>query len=162
MLCPYLTVVLFQVLLHHCFVNLLKQIAVDLEREKVYPLDFTTTNVPRKLSMRSWEGKDLMTVTVAQCGRDVPSVKSSVLLCSQVLSAISLELTIIYCAGGCADFIKALDKAPDQKAGSKYHFNLLPLQIEKMMHKPSFSVMGANRHVLDGCNVASEVVWSFR
>ena len=74
-------------------------------------------------------------------GRDVPAVKSSVLLCSQVLSAISLEPTIICCAGGSADFIKALDKAPNQKDGLRYPFNLLPLQIENLMHKPSFSVM---------------------
>ena len=56
-------------------------------------------------------------MTVAQCGRDVSSVKSNVLLCSQVLSAISLEPTVISCAGGSADFIKALDKASNQKSG---------------------------------------------
>ena len=138
MLCPCLTVVLFQVLLHLCFLWLLKHIAVVSEREKVYSLEFTTTSVRRKLSISFWEGKDLVTMTVAQCGRDVPSVKSSVLLCSQVLSAISLEPTII-CG---ADFNNSLDKAPNQKAGLQYPFNLLPLQIEKLLHKPSFSLMG--------------------
>ena len=81
-------------------------------------------------------------MVIAQCGRDVPSVKSSVLLCSQLLSAVSLEPTIVCCAGGSADFIKALDKAPNQKAGLQYPFNLLALQVEKLKHKPSFSVMG--------------------
>ena len=116
MLCPCLTAVMFYALLHHCFVYLLKHIAVVLEREKVYSLEFTSTSVRRKLSIGFWEGKDLVTMTVAQCGRDVPSVKSSVLLCSQILSAISLEPVIIFCAGGSADFIKALDKAFNQKA----------------------------------------------
>ena len=64
------------------------------------------------------------------------------LLCSQVLSAIALEPTIICCAGGSADYIEALDKAPSQEAGIQYSFKLLPLKIEKLMHKPSFSVMG--------------------
>ena len=81
-------------------------------------------------------------MTIAQCGRDVPFVKSNVLLCSQVLSAISLQPTIICCAGETADFIKALDKAPNQKTGLQYPFNLLPLQIEKVMHRLNFSVMG--------------------
>ena len=112
-----------------------------MEREKVYSLEFTTTSVRRKLSISFWEGKDLITMAIAQCGRDVLSVKSSVLLCSQWLSAISLEPTFICCAGGSADFIRALDKAPNQKVGIKHPFNLLPLQIEKVMHKPSFSVM---------------------
>ena len=142
MLCPRFHHVLFQALLHHCVVVLLKHIAVVLEREKVYSLEFTTTSVGRKLSISIWEGRDLVTITIAQCSRDVPSVKSRVLLRSQILSAISLERTIICCGGGSADFIKSLDKALSQKAGIQYPFNLLPLQIEKLMHKPSFSVMG--------------------
>ena len=83
-----------------------------------------------------------MTVAIAHCGRDVPAVRSCVLLCSQVLSVVSLEPTIICCAGGSADFIKALDKAPNQKSGIQYPFSLSLLQVEKLMHKPSFSVMG--------------------
>ena len=96
-----------------------------LEREKVYSLEFTTTSVRRKLSKSFWEGKNLVTMTIAQCGQDVPSVKSSVLLCSQLLSVVSLEPTIICCAGGSVDFIKALDKAPSQKAWLQYPFSLL-------------------------------------
>ena len=141
MLCPGSDHVLFQALLHHCFVVLLKHIAVVLEREKVYSLEFTTTRVRRKLRISFWEEKDLVKTTNAQCGRDVPSVKNSVLLCTQLLSVVSLEPTIICCARGSADFIKALDKAPSQKAGLQYPFSLLPLQIEKLMQKPSFSVM---------------------
>ena len=142
MLCPCFDHVLSQVLLHHCFVVSLKHIAVVLDREKVYSLEFTTTSVRRKLSISFWEGKDLVTKTIAQCGRDVPSVKSSVLLCSQLLNAFSLDHIIICCGGGSADFNKALDKAPSQKAGIQYPFNFLPLQVEKLIHKPSFSVMG--------------------
>ena len=141
MLCPCLTVVLFQAL-HHYSIYLLKHIAVVLGREKLYSLEFTIISVRRKLSISFWEGNDLVTMTIAQCGRDVPSVNSSVLLCSEVLSAISLEPTIISCAGGSADLIKTLDKASNQKAGLQYPFNLLPLQVEKLMHKLSFSVMG--------------------
>ena len=120
----------------------MKHVAAVLQSEKVYSLEFTTTNVRRGLSICFWEGKELVTVTIAHCGRDVPVVRSCVLLCSQVLSVVSLEPTIIFCAGGSADFIKALDKAPSQKCGIQYPFSLLPLQVEKLMHKPSFSVMG--------------------
>ena len=81
-------------------------------------------------------------MTIAHCVRDVPAVRSCVLLCSQVLSAVSLEPNFICCAVGSADFIKALDNAPSQKAGLQYPFIQLPLQIVKVMHKPSFSVMG--------------------
>ena len=142
MLCPSFDHVLFQALLLHCFVYLLKHIAVVLERDKFYSLEFTTTSVHGKLSISFWEGKYLVTMPVALCGRDVLAVRSCVLLCSQLLSAVSLEPTFICCVGGSADFIKILDKALSQKAGIEYPFNLVPLQFEKLMHKPSFSVMG--------------------
>ena len=72
MLCPCLTVALFHALLHHCLIYLLKHIAVVLEREKVYSLEFTTTSVRRKRSISFWEGKDFIIMKIAHCGRDVP------------------------------------------------------------------------------------------
>ena len=120
---------------------MMKHVAAILQREKVYSLVFRTTNICRGLCIRFWEGKELVTMAVAHCDRDVPAVRSCVLLCSQLLSAVSLEPFIICCAGGSVNFIKALDKAPSQKAEIQYPFNLLPLQIEKLMQKPSFSVV---------------------
>ena len=95
MLCQCLTVVLLQALLHQFFIHLLTHIAVVLECEEVYSLEVTTTSVRHKLSISFWEGRDLITLTISHCGRNVPFVKSSVLLCSQVLSAVSLNPTII-------------------------------------------------------------------
>ena len=92
--------------------------------------------------MSFWEGKELVTMAIAHCGRDVPVVKSNVLMISQLLSAVSTEPRIICCGGSSLEFIKALDKAPSQKAGIQYPISLSPLQIEKLMHKPGFSVMG--------------------
>ena len=132
MLCLCLDhVCLFRTLLHHCFVWLMKHVAAILLRENVHSLEFTTTNVRHGISICLREGKELVTMTITHCGREVPAVRSCVLLCSQVLSVVSLESTIICCAGGSADFIKALDKAPNPKAGSQYPFIILPLHIEK-------------------------------
>ena len=133
---------LFQSLLHHCFVCLLKHLATILQREKVYSLEFGSTTNRRGLSMSFREGKELITMTIAHCCRDVPVVKSGVLLSSQSLSAVSTEPRIISCGGSSLEFIKALDKAPSQKAGIQYPFSLSSVHIEKLMHRPSFSVMG--------------------
>ena len=81
-------------------------------------------------------------MTIAHCGRDVPVMKSIVLLSSQLLSALSTEPRIVCCGGSSLVFIKALDKAPSQKDGIQYPFSLSPMVVEKLMHKPSFSVMG--------------------
>ena len=119
----------------------MRHVAAILQREKVYSLEFKTPNFRRALSICFCEWKGLVTMTIVHCGRDVPAVRSCVLLCSQVLSAVSFDPTIICCAGGSADFFRALDKAPSQKPGIQYIFNLLPLQVEKLMQEPSFSVM---------------------
>ena len=133
---------LFQALLHHCFVRLLKHLAAILGREEVYSLEFQITTTRRNLSITFWEGRELVTMTIAHCGRDVPVMKSTVLLCSQLLSAVSTEQRIICCGGSSLEFIKALDKAPSQKSGIQYPFSLSPMHVEKLMHKPSFRVMG--------------------
>ena len=125
-----LTMLSLQALLHHCFICLLKHIAVVLGRGEVYFLEFTTTSIRCGLNISFSQGNESITMTFAHCGRDVPSVKSSVVLRSQVLSDVSLEPTLICCAVGSADFIKALGKTPIQKAGIQYPFNLLPLQID--------------------------------
>ena len=38
--------------------------------------------------------------------------------------------------------MKVLDKNPGRKAGVQYPFALAPVQFERLLHKPSFSVMG--------------------
>ena len=83
-----------------------------------------------------------MCLPVLHCGRDVPPTKSYIDLVSRLLSAISGDATIICCGGSSADFVKVLEKSPGRKAGVQYPFSLTPLQFERLLHKPSFSVMG--------------------
>ena len=143
MLCPCFDhTCWFQVLLHHCFVRLLKHLAVILGREKVYSLEFESTATRRNLSVSFWEGKELVTMTIAHCDRDVPVTKVNVVSSSQLSGAVSTEPRIICCEGSSLEFIKALDKAPSQKTGIQYPFSPSTMHIEKLMHKPSFSVMG--------------------
>ena len=59
-----------------------------------------------------------------------------------LLSAISGDATIICCGGSNANFVKVLNKSPGRKAGVQYPFALAPMQFDRLLHKPSFSVMG--------------------
>ena len=105
-------------------------------------MEFQSTITRRNLSITFWEGRELVAMTIAHCGRDISVMKCTVLLSSQLLSAVSTEPSIICCGGSSLEFIKALDEAPSQKTGIHYPFSLSPMQVEKLMHKPSFSVMG--------------------
>ena len=88
------------------------------------------------------------------CGRDVPPAKSYVDLTSRLLSAISGDATFICCGGSSADFVKALDKSPGRKEGVQYPFTLTLLQFERLLHKPSFSVMGK----IDMCSMLRDLL----
>ena len=124
MLCPcFDPLCLFQALVHHCFVCLLKHLGTKLQREKVYSLEFESTTTRPSLSASFWEVKELVSMTIAHCGRDVPVVKSNVLVrvSSQLLSAVSSEPRIIYCGGSSFEFIKVWIKLRHRKPVSSIH-----------------------------------------
>ena len=111
-------------------------------REGAYSIEFCVISHRRTLSLCFWEGKRLVCLPMLHCGRDVPPRESCIDLVSRLLSAISGDATIICCGGANADFVKVLDKSPGRTAGVQYPFSLTPVQFERLLHKPSFSVMG--------------------
>ena len=138
----FMLVVMFQGLLHHLFVELVKHVSSVIACEGAYSIEFSVSSHRRTLSVGFWEGKRFVCMPMWHCGRDVPPTKSYTDLVSRLLSAISGDATIICCGGSNADFVKVLDKSPVRKAGVQYPFALTPVQFERLLHKPSFSVMG--------------------
>ena len=137
----FMLVVMFQGLLHHLFVEFVKNVSSVIAREGACSTEFSVGSHRRTLSVGFWEDKSLC-MPVLHCGRDVPPTKSYIDLASRLLSAISGDATIICCGGSNADFVKVLDKSPGRKAGVQYLFALAPVQFERLLHKPSFSVLG--------------------
>ena len=133
---------MFQGLLHHLFLELVKHVSSVIAREGAYSTDFFVDSRRRTLSLCFWEGKRFLCLPMLHCGRDVPPTKSYIDLVSRLLSAISGDATIICCGGSSVDFVKVLDKSPGRRAGVQYPFSLTPVQFERLLHKPSFSVMG--------------------
>ena len=138
----FMLVVMFQGLLHHLFVELVKHVSSVIAREGAYSIEFSLGSHRRTLSVGFCEGKRFVCMPMLHCGRDVPPTKSYIDLVSRLLSAISGDAKIICCGGSNADFVKVLDKNLGRKAGVQYPFALAPVQFERLLHKPSFSVMG--------------------
>ena len=113
-----------------------------IAREGEYSIELSMGPCHKTLSVGFWEGKRFVCMPMLHCGRDVPCTKGSIDLVSRLLSAISGDATIICCGGSNADFVKVLDKSPGRKAGVQYPFALTPVQFERLLHKPSLSVMG--------------------
>ena len=137
----FMLVVMFQGLLHHLFVEFVKHVSSVIAREGAYSIEFSVGSHRRTLSVGFWEGKRFVCMPMLHCG-DVPPTKSYIDLVSRLLSAIPGAATIICCGGSNADFVKVLDKSPGRKVGVQYPFALAPVQFERLLHKPSFSVMG--------------------
>ena len=138
----FMLVMMFQGLLHHLFVELVKYGSSVIAREGAYAIEFSVGSHHRALSVGFWEGKRFVCMPMLHSGRDVPPTRSYIDLVSRLLSAISSDATIICCGGSNADFVKVLDKSPGRKAGVQYPFALALVQFERLLHKPSFSVMG--------------------
>ena len=135
-------VVMFQGLLHYLFVELVKHVSSVIAREGAYSIEFSVGSHRRRLSVGFWEGKRFVCMPMLHCGRYVPPTKSYIDLVSRLLSAISGDATSICCGGSNAEFLKVLGKSPGRKVGVQYSFALAPVQFERWLHKPSFSVMG--------------------
>ena len=128
-----------------------------IAREGAYSIKFFADSRRRTLSLCFWEGKRFLCLPMLHCGRDVPPTRSFIDLVSRLLSAISGDATIICCGGSSADFVKVLDKNPGRKAGVQYPFSLTPVQFERLLHKPSFSVMGR----IDMCSMLRALLLRF-
>ena len=137
-----ISTVFFQAILHHLFMELMRHFADMVSKKGVVSLEFRSSAVRRSLSLYFWDGKNLVMMASTHCGRDVPEVEGNVSMVGQLLSAVSTGPTIVCCGGANSDFIKALDRNPTGKAGVQNPLSLNPVQVEKLMHKPSFSVMG--------------------
>ena len=121
--------VLFQAILHHLLMELMRHIADMVGKEGVLSLEFRSSAVRRSLSLCFWEGKNLVMTALTHCSRDVPVVKGNVSTVGQLLSVVSTDPTIVCCGGADSDFIKAFDRDPTRKAGVQGLFCLNPVQV---------------------------------
>ena len=138
----FMLFVMFQGLLHHLFLELVKHVSSVIAREGAYSIEFSVGSRHRTSSLCFWEGRRFVCLPMLHFGRDVPPTKSNIDLVSRLLGAISCDATVICCGGSNADFVKILHKSPGWKAGVQYPFALAPVQFERLLHKPNFSVMG--------------------
>ena len=119
--------------------ELMRHIAEVVGKEGVLSFEFKNSAVRRSLNFM---GGNLVMMAITHCSRDVSVVKGNVSMVGQLLSVVSTGPTLVSCGGADSDFITAFDRDTTRKAGVQYPFDLNPVQVEKLMHKPSFNDMG--------------------
>ena len=80
---------MFQGLLHHLFLELVKHVSSVIAREGAYSIEFFVDSRRRTLSLCFWDGKRFLCLPMLHCGRDIPPTKSYIGLVSRLRSAIS-------------------------------------------------------------------------
>ena len=74
-------------------------------------------------------------------GRDATVVKSQFSLIATLLGVVSRTHEIFSCGGVGVNVIKSLDMCPSSKVRVHYPFHIQSLHVEKLLRKPSYSVM---------------------
>ena len=113
-----------------------------LSRTIFMSLEFWTERKTTGMSIRLWEGSPLVNLCIMRRGSDLPLIKSQIRMISNLLGAVSEKLDIVCCGGVGVDVLKTLDKMPTTKVGLQCPFSIYGLQVEKLLEKPSYSVMG--------------------
>ena len=65
----FMLVVMFQGLLHHLFVELVKHVSSVIAREGAYSIEFSVDSHRKTLSVGFWEGKRFVCMPMLHCGR---------------------------------------------------------------------------------------------
>ena len=106
-------------------------------------------------------GKVFVTMLIVHSGREIPAVKSKFLLTSQLLKAASSEPNCFHCVGSSRKFVKAVGQDAKSPGWKNVSFSLLPTQVEKLMYKPSFGVLG-KIDVFDASTLIGAIDWNVR
>ena len=87
----------------------MKHVSATIARERAHSIEFALDLHHRTLSIGFWEGKRIVCMPIVHCGRDVSPTKCYIDLMTRMLSAISVDATVICCGGSSADFVEVLD-----------------------------------------------------
>ena len=158
--CTCLTTFLLQTLFQLCFVCLLKHIAAVMGPEKLYFLELTTTNTRRRIVISVWEGNDLVKMTIAHCGSDVPLFKCSLVLCSQLWCAVLLETTVVNWGEEVRSLSRRWTEPQSKRRHTVFFYFSYPCKLRNSFanRRPQNSFEG--RYVSNGSLANSEVVGS--
>ena len=107
-----------------------------------YSLEFEKRGLYVHLFVRFWHFECLCRVYVCRSGIANKNLEGELGSFSRLLSAISTEADVVAYSGCSQIFGETLDKSPFFKHGVQYPFRFDEFNLEKMMHKKSYSVFG--------------------
>ena len=129
---------LFQVLFHHLFQQVVEDIGTQVMANGLYSIDFEQQGVLLYLHVTVWKGLQLCRVPLLRTGRTIGQTPAEIRTLSVLLSAISCKAQLVCCSGCTLGFLKVVDSCPFFKHGIQCTTRFDDLSAVKQ----SYSVFG--------------------
>ena len=96
------------------------------------------------MSVRFWVGARLLDLDRSQCDRGASILKNQLAIMAQFLGAVSGVREIVSCRVVSVGVIKTFGKVPCSNIGVRYPNDIKAFNLEKLLRKLSYSVMGSS------------------
>ena len=118
--------------------ELAEQIAIT----QCFAYEFEKFGVNKLMSVKFWKGDSLCRVFVCRSGLPSTDLTGELGSISRLLSVVSTNADIVACSGCPVELIQTIDHNAFFPQAVQSCFRFEQLQLQKMMHKPTYSVFG--------------------
>ena len=132
----------FQAIFQHIFNCAMNDLANQIATTQNFAIEFEDQGVNRLMSVKFWKGNTLCRVYVCRSGLPSSDLTGELGSLSRLLSVVSTKADIVACSGCPVELIRTIDYSAFFPRAVQSCFRFEHLQLQKMMHKPTFSVFG--------------------
>ena len=134
--------VLFQVLFHHLFLEMMNDVGTHVVAASEYSLEFAQDGVFVLVFIRYWRDDQLCRVFLKRTGRLLGLNQAAIRLVSFVMGVFSTKPHLVSCTGSTLNTVILLDQCPYSAFGVQSTPRFEELSIKSLMHKKGYSVFG--------------------
>ena len=134
--------VLFQVLFHHLFLEMINDVGTHVVAASEYSLEFAQDGVFVLVFIRYWRDDQFCRNFLKRTGRLLGLNQAEIRLVSFVMGGFSTKLHLVSCTGSTINTVIMLDQCPYSAYGVQSPPSFKELSIKSLMHKKGYSVFG--------------------
>ena len=132
----------FQAIFQHIFNCAMNDLAEQIATTQHFAIEFEDEGVNRLMSVKFWKGDTLCRIYVCRSGLPSSVLTGELGSLSRLLSVVSTKADIVACSGCPVELIQTIDHNAFFPRAVQSCFRFEHLQLQKMMHKPTYSVFG--------------------
>ena len=120
----------------------MSELAEQIATTQCFAIEFENVGVNRLMSIKFWKGDSLCRVFVCRSGLPSADLTGDLGSISRLLSVVSTKADIVAYSGCPVELIQTIDHNEFFPRAVQSCFRFEQLQLQKMMHKPIYSVFG--------------------